>query len=418
MPRDGSGIYSTLAGTDGIPDRTIESARYNANVHDVEADLNAPRPIVAGGTGATNARDAMLALGGEFANQAVSNYDTFPFLSGSFWSSPGATGAPNGTDFFVGMAYANVPTIDDMYLEARSFATDIKYVRRRGAGGWGAWSRENADIIALADSKVAKAGDTMTGPLQINNTLTATGAVAVGGDLLVDGNWIKFNPSTVTLNYNTGLGRLVLAGAHLQVNQDIVVTGTTPSTSITTGSLTVAGGAGIGGAVNAGGGCHFGGPVLTSTGNNRHSFYYDTSASNGVEIMGTVNSVNGPNLAAFYNNGNATWLGAISIVGAAPGTGVAYNTTSDIRLKDDFRPFMLAGDIIDRLRVWEFCWRATGERGIGVVAQEAVEVFPDAISVPRDDVTPYGVDNSRFVPLLIAEIQSLRRRIEALETRP
>jgi len=63
MPRDASGIYTTPAGTTAVPDTTIESAKYNANVADVAADLNAPRPIVAGGTGATSAAGALTALG-------------------------------------------------------------------------------------------------------------------------------------------------------------------------------------------------------------------------------------------------------------------------------------------------------------------------------------------------------------------
>jgi len=63
MPRDGSGIYTTPVGTTAVPDTTIESAKYNANVADVAADLNAPRPIIAGGTGATSATGALTALG-------------------------------------------------------------------------------------------------------------------------------------------------------------------------------------------------------------------------------------------------------------------------------------------------------------------------------------------------------------------
>jgi len=63
MPRDGSGIYTTPVGTTAVPDTTIESAKYNANVNDVAADLNAPRPIIAGGTGANNAIDAAINLG-------------------------------------------------------------------------------------------------------------------------------------------------------------------------------------------------------------------------------------------------------------------------------------------------------------------------------------------------------------------
>ena len=63
MPRDGSGIYSTPPGTHGTPNTTILSANYNSNVDDVAADLNTPRPIVAGGTGATTAAGALTALG-------------------------------------------------------------------------------------------------------------------------------------------------------------------------------------------------------------------------------------------------------------------------------------------------------------------------------------------------------------------
>src|SRR6186713_451606 len=63
MPRDGSGIYTRPPGTNAVADTTIESTKYNANVADVETDLNAPRPIVAGGTGANNAVDAANNLG-------------------------------------------------------------------------------------------------------------------------------------------------------------------------------------------------------------------------------------------------------------------------------------------------------------------------------------------------------------------
>lgn len=65
MPRDGSNIWSPPAGTTATPSTAIESAKYNALVADITADLNAPRPIVAGGTGATTAGAALTALGGQ-----------------------------------------------------------------------------------------------------------------------------------------------------------------------------------------------------------------------------------------------------------------------------------------------------------------------------------------------------------------
>jgi hypothetical protein len=49
-------MYTYPPGTPGIPDTTIESAKYNGYIADVQQDLNLPRPIVAGGTGANSAR--------------------------------------------------------------------------------------------------------------------------------------------------------------------------------------------------------------------------------------------------------------------------------------------------------------------------------------------------------------------------
>ena len=80
MPRNVSGIYAIPPGTEGFPDTTIESEKYNDYIHDVEKDLNDPRPIVAGGTGANNADGALANLGGEKSSQTVTNYDTHLFF--------------------------------------------------------------------------------------------------------------------------------------------------------------------------------------------------------------------------------------------------------------------------------------------------------------------------------------------------
>src|SRR4249919_1441528 len=94
MPRDGLQTYSVPGGTDGVPDTPVLSTPYNGFLRDLEHDLNTPRPLLHGGTNATNKRDAMIALSGEFSGQVVDNYDLFPFIAGSFTSVPGATSAP------------------------------------------------------------------------------------------------------------------------------------------------------------------------------------------------------------------------------------------------------------------------------------------------------------------------------------
>jgi len=65
-----------------------------------------------------------------------------------------------------------------------------------------------------------------------------------------------------------------------------------------------------------------------------------------------------------------------------------------------------------------------GGSGYGVKAQEAFKVFPDAVTIgsPQEaygdpDYIPWGVDYSKFVPVLLREIQKLRSRVASLESR-
>lgn len=63
MPRSGSGVYSKPAGTTAVPNTTITSSQFNTTVDDIASDLNYPRPIASGGTGAANVADARDNLG-------------------------------------------------------------------------------------------------------------------------------------------------------------------------------------------------------------------------------------------------------------------------------------------------------------------------------------------------------------------
>ena len=63
MSRNGLGVYSVPAGTAATTITPLNSAAYNLFLADLTADLNAARPIVAGGTGATTAADALINLG-------------------------------------------------------------------------------------------------------------------------------------------------------------------------------------------------------------------------------------------------------------------------------------------------------------------------------------------------------------------
>jgi hypothetical protein len=122
-----------------------------------------------------------------------------------------------------------------------------------------------------------------------------------------------------------------------------------------------------------------------------------------------ANAGNG-NLMYFYYSGQATPKGSIS----TDGTSVAFNTTSDYRLKEDLQDFK-GLDLVSKIPVYDFKWKTDESRSYGVMAHELQEVLPDAVSGDKDAEEMQGVDYSKIVPLLVKSIQELSAKLEALE---
>jgi len=113
-----------------------------------------------------------------------------------------------------------------------------------------------------------------------------------------------------------------------------------------------------------------------------------------------------------YFTYNGTAVGSIT----STGTTTAFNITSDVRLKHDIVDAPEASSLIDAIKVRSFKWDAdNSEQRYGMVAQELLEVAPEAVSVPADEEQMMGVDYSKLVPMLIKEIQSMRLRLAQLE---
>jgi hypothetical protein len=102
---------------------------------------------------------------------------------------------------------------------------------------------------------------------------------------------------------------------------------------------------------------------------------------------------------------------------------VAYNTTSDYRSKDILGPVQNCGATIDALKVYEGQMKGATQSRPMLVAHEAQEHAPYAVTGEKDAVNEDGtpkyqqMDVSALVPLLLAEIQSLRARVAQLESK-
>jgi hypothetical protein len=126
----------------------------------------------------------------------------------------------------------------------------------------------------------------------------------------------------------------------------------------------------------------------------------------------TSGNASGDFVMGFYNTGSASAVGSIQTTASATN----FNTSSDARLKHDIVDAPEASGLIDAIKVRSFKWNADdSEQRYGFVAQELVEVAPEAVSVPADEDQMMGVDYSKLVPMLVKEIQSLRARVAQLE---
>lgn len=150
----------------------------------------------------------------------------------------------------------------------------------------------------------------------------------------------------------------------------------------------------------------------------RGYFTFNQTSQTGLAIMNSNATATGT-LVSFCNSGG-TVQGTITQTNS---TTVAYNTSSDLRLKQNIRDMTDSGAIIDALLPRVFDWRWGGLNYHGFIAQELVEIFPEAVTAGDEgtDPTPalilraWGVDYSKLVPVLTAEVKSLRLRLAVLE---
>ena len=136
------------------------------------------------------------------------------------------------------------------------------------------------------------------------------------------------------------------------------------------------------------------------------SVYYVPGTTYGIGFKPSTDS-NTPKPCSFLNS-SATEVGSITTTASA----TAYNTTSDQRLKENIQDSDSASSLIDSLKVRKFDWKSDNtHQRYGFVAQELVTVAPETVHQPEDPDQMMAVDYSKLVPMLVKEIQSLRKRL-------
>jgi hypothetical protein len=146
--------------------------------------------------------------------------------------------------------------------------------------------------------------------------------------------------------------------------------------------------------------------IGSATANANDSAFFDT---NGILSIARTSGI-GRTMIDFRNAGAS--VGGVSTSTSA----TQYNTSSDVRLKENIADANDAGSKIDAIQVRQYDWKADGShQDYGMVAQELQAVAPEAVTGDADSDEMMGVDYSKLVPMMLKEIQSLRARINALE---
>jgi hypothetical protein len=126
--------------------------------------------------------------------------------------------------------------------------------------------------------------------------------------------------------------------------------------------------------------------------------------SSGIVTIARASGV-GRNMMLFKNGGSD--VGSISTNTSA----TAYNTSSDARLKD-VTGSARGLEVINELNPVAYNWKADGKADEGLIAQEVLDVVPNAVSGSEEDM--YQMDYSKLVTHLVKAVQEQQEQIESL----
>ena len=122
-----------------------------------------------------------------------------------------------------------------------------------------------------------------------------------------------------------------------------------------------------------------------------------------------------------FRKSSITAIGSITRVGTTDV--VAFNTTSDYRLKEDLQEIK-GLQRVQAIKVYDYKWKSENSRMDGVLAHELAELLPYAVHGVKDAIDEegnpkyQGVDYSKLVPIMIKAIQELSSEIDLLKGEP
>jgi hypothetical protein len=159
----------------------------------------------------------------------------------------------------------------------------------------------------------------------------------------------------------------------------------------------------------------------STTAGNAIGAYAAGSTENAIACI-IANSNSNYAVFGFGTPSSYSGAGAIAYVSS---TSVNYATSSDRRLKTAIAPLTNSGAFIDSIQPRTFTWVGSGQADTGFIADELQQITPNAVTgqpnaVDEDGKPVYQMldaSTPEMIANIIAELQSLRIRVAALEAK-
>jgi hypothetical protein len=154
------------------------------------------------------------------------------------------------------------------------------------------------------------------------------------------------------------------------------------------------------------------GSVLIGTTSTSNSEVFNVTQSSSDTAITVQNPASGPARTAVTFRNGTTNVGTITTTAAA----TSFNTSSDYRLKQNVEPMSQGLQKLNSLSPKTFEFKTEpGVKVDGFIAHEVQAVVPQAVTGEKDGEEMQGLDMSKLVPVLVAAVQELAAKVEALE---
>lgn len=307
-----------------------------------------------------------------------------------------------------------------IYIDASQNVTIPKNLTVSGtltySGGGGAVLTVSGGSTGLTPSTPASGNVVLAGTLLYSSGGTGLTSSGASGNLLVStgSGWASQTPLTANLATLTSgtLGTQTFTGTNIF-----------SGASTFSGTTTYLGVAGFGASNPTSSAWSL---YTQSNGANPAAVFY-TGTNSGAAGCFYINNTytNNPTIQLFGlgTPSSNTLIGSIAVNSSS--NGVLYNTSSDRRLKTNIVDLTTSGTFIDSLKPRTFNWINNNIADTGFIADEFQQVAPQAVTGQPNAVDAEGkpvyqqIDSSspEIIANMVAELQSLRKRVAALEAK-